>query len=180
MQKFDTFLLKNGREVDIVFPSMEYLKAVTDFVNKLSKEDTYLSFAGEEYSLEHERAWLENILNEIKFKKNYIIWAVVDGRIIGGCDIKVGRKREEHVGTIGLMVDSNFRGQGLGEYLIRKILKIAKEAGLQIAKLDVFSDNVPAVSLYKKVGFVEYGRLPDGFFRKEKFSDKVEMYKNLK
>lgn len=179
MHKIDTFKLKDGREVSIVTPDMDGLKAITDFVNKLSKEDTFLSFAGEEYSLEKEEAWLSNALNEIKFKKNYIIWAVIDSQIIGNVDIKVGRAREEHVGTIGLMVDSDFRGNGLGEYLIRKILDEGKKMGLKIATLNVFSDNIPARKLYEKVGFIEYGKLSDGFFRKEKFSDKIEMYQEL-
>ena len=179
MKKIDTFKLKDGREVNIVIPDMNGLQAVTNFVNKLSKEDTFLSFAGEEYSLEREEAWLSNALNEIKFKKNYIIWAMMEDQIIGNADIKVGRTREEHVGTIGLMVDSDFRGNGLGEYLIRKVLDEGGKMGLKIAKLDVFSDNIPARKLYEKVGFIEYGKLKDGFFRKDKFSDKIEMYQNL-
>lgn len=187
MQKIDTFKLKDGREVNIVLPDISGLKAVTDFVNKLSKEDTFLSFAGEKYSLEKEEAWLKNALNEIKFKKNYIIWAVWNdpstplgaGQIIGNADIKVGRTREEHVSLIGLMVDSDFRGNGLGEYLIRKVLNEGGKMGLKIAKLDVFSDNIPARKLYEKVGFIECGKLKDGFFRKGKFSDKIEMYRLL-
>jgi len=179
VKKIDTFKLKDGREVSIVLSDISGLKAVTDFVNKLSKEDTFLSFAGEEYSLEKEEAWLQNTLNEIKFKKNYILWAVINGQIIGNVDIKVGRAREEHVGTIGLMVDSDFRGQGLGEYLIRQILEKGQEMGLKIATLNVFSDNIPALKLYEKVGFKEYGRLSKGFFRKEKFSDKIEMHRLL-
>ena len=179
MHKIDTFKLKDGREVSIVLPDISGLKSITDFVNKLSKENTFLSFAGEKYSLEKEEAWLNNALIEIKFKKNYIIWAMIDGQIIGNADIKVGRVREEHIGTIGLMVDSDFRGNGLGEYLIRKVLGEGKKMGLKIAKLDVFSDNIPARKLYEKVGFIEYGKLKDGFFRKGKFSDKIEMYKNI-
>lgn len=179
MTKVDTFLLKDGREVSIITPSMEYLQAITNFVNKLSKEDTYLTFMGEHYSIEHEKAWLQNALTEIKFKKNLILWAMIDGKIIGGVDIKVGYSREKHVGSIGLMIDSDFRGQGLGEYLIRKILEKGKEMGLKIAKLDVFSDNIPGRNLYKKVGFIECGKIPNCFFRKGKYSDRIDMYMEL-
>ena len=59
MQKIDSFKLKDGREVSIVIPSMDGLKAITNFVNRLSKEDTYLNFAGEVYSIEMEENWLK-------------------------------------------------------------------------------------------------------------------------
>ena len=179
MQKIDEFILKDRRKVEIVLPSMKGLKAITNFINKLSKEDTYLSFAGEEYSLQMEKNWLRNALNEIKFKKNFIIWAIYDGKIVGGCDIKVGRTRESHVGTIGLMVDQDFRGRGLGEQLLKKVLDHGKKMGLKIAKLSVFDDNIPARNLYKKMGLVEYGKLPSGMYRKGKYSDKIYMYKKL-
>lgn len=178
-RQFDTFKLKDGREVDIVTPSMDYLQAITDFVNKLSKEDTFLSFAGETYSIEMEKNWLENVLNEIKFKKNLIIWAVENGKIIGGCDIRRRGNRDHHVGSVGLMVDSDFRGQGLGEFLLREILQKGKEMDIKIAYLDVFSENLPAQNLYRKVGFTECGRLPNGLYRKGKYSDVVMMYLNL-
>lgn len=187
MKQIDEFILKDGRKVGIVLPSMKGLKAITNFINKLSKEDTFLSFAGEEYSLQMEKNWLKNALNEIKFKKNFIIWAIYDdpstalgaGKIVGGCDIKVGRSRESHVGTLGLMVDKDFRGQGLGEQLLKMVLEHGKKMGLKIAKLNVFHDNIRARNLYKKIGLVEYGKLPNGMYRKGKYSDKIEMYKNL-
>ena len=179
MQKIDTFRLKDGREVSIVTPEMDGVKAITNFVNKLSKEDTYLSFAGEEYSLEKEENWLKNALNEIKFKKNYIAWAVCDGNIIGSVDMKKNGVRSPHVGTIGLMIDQDFRGQGLGRFLLDFILKYGKESGYKIANLNLFSDNLIAQSLYKKFGFKEWGRLPNGFIRKGKYSDIVKMYRLL-
>ena len=179
MQKIDEFILKDGRKVEIVLPSMAGLQAITDFANKLSQEDTFLSFAGETYSLEFEKNWLKHVLIEIKHRKNFIIWAVLENQIIGNCDIKIGRTRESHIGSIGLMVDKDFRRQGLGQYLIKKILVEGKKMGLKIAKLDVFSDNIPARSLYIKTGLVEYGKLPNGMYRKGKYSDKIYMYKNL-
>lgn len=180
MHIIDTFNLKDGRQVSIVLPSMDGAQALTDFVNRLSKEDTFLSFAGEKYSLAHEKNWLENALAEIKFHKNYILWAEYDGQIVGNCDIKRGpSSRDSHVGTVGLMIDKDFRGQGLGKYLLKKILEHAKKMNYKIAKLDVFSDNEIAIKLYKKMGFKEYSRLPNGFFRKGKYSDKVEMYKEI-
>ena len=179
MEKIETFILRDGRTVDIVIPSMEGLKPITKFVNKLSKENTFLSFTGEEYSLAHEKNWLKNALNEIKFKKLYLIWAVIDGQIIGSCDLKKGGSRDGHVGTIGLMVDIDFRRQGLGKYLLGKILMQAKELGYKAVQLGVFDDNVAAKNLYTTMGFVECGRIPDGLYRKGNYSDNVTMYQKI-
>lgn len=179
MKKIDTFKLKDGREVSIVEPAMDGVQAITDFVNKLSREDTFLTFSGEKYTLEMETNWLENALNEIKFDKNYILWAVYDGKIIGDVSIKKGGSRNPHVGTIGLMIDADFRRQGLGRYLLISILKIAKQKKYQIAKLLVFDDNVAGKRLYEKMGFIECGRIPRGLYRQKKYSDDVTMYKNL-
>lgn len=179
MKKIDEFILKDGRVVSIVLPSMDGLQAITDFINKLSKEDTFLSFAGEKYSIDFEKNWLQNALNEIKFKKNYILWTVYDGQIIGSVDIHRGGNRDPHVGKISLMVDADYRNQGLGKYLFQKILDEGKKIKLKILNLNVFGDNIPAISLYRKFGFKEWGRLPNGFIRKGKYSDFVKMYKNL-
>ena len=179
MEKIDTFQLKDGGTVDIVLPSMKGLKAITNLVNKLSKEDTFLSFAGEVYSIAHEKNWLKNLLQEMKFKKTLMVWAVLDGNIIGSCDVKKGLSRRSHVGTIGLMIDSDFRGQGLGQYLIKKVINDSKKIGLKIVMLTVFDNNKPAKNLYRKIGFQECGRLPDGLFRRGDYSDDIWMYKNL-
>ncbi len=42
-------------------------------------------------------------------------------------------------------------------------IQCAKDAGYLQLELDVVADNERAVSMYKKEGFVEYGRNPKGF-----------------
>lgn len=179
MQEIDSIKLKDGRKVEIILPSMKYLHPLTDFVNKLSREDTFLSFAGENYSVDFERNWLKDVLNKIKFKKTFIIWAVIDDRIIGAVDVVRGGTRDSHVGKIGLMVDRDFRGLGLGKYLLNKIVGESKILGLKIVSLDVFDDNIAGKKLYEQSGFKECGRLKNGLYRKGKYSDRVTMYLNL-
>ena len=42
-------------------------------------------------------------------------------------------------------------------------IKCAKEAGYAQLELTVVAENVRAIALYQKEGFVEYGRNPKGF-----------------
>lgn len=180
MQKIADFKLADGRQISIILPTMEFVQEITDFVNRLTDEDTFLTFTGQHITLESEKNWLENALTEIKFKKNYIVWAVINDRIIGSADIhRGGSTRDAHVGTIGLMVDRDFRGQGLGKFLLSLVLEQAKMLSYQIVTVELFSDNIIAIKLYRKMGFKVWGRLPRGLYRKGKYSDKIEMYKEL-
>lgn len=181
MKIVDTFIAKDGKKINIVFPDLSLVKELTDFVNRLCQEDTFLTFSPEQhFSLEAEKNHIQNSLNEIKFNNLYLIWAMYEGKIIGICDVKRKENRRHHIGGIGLMVDKDLRGLGIGEYLFSRVLNEAKKIGYKMIRLEVFSDNLPAISLYKKYGLKEYGRLPKGLYRKEKFVDEISMFKELK
>lgn len=52
-----------------------------------------------------------------------------------------------------LMVRPGAAGKGIGSALIRFALEAAKEQGCTAVRLDTGSQNTPAVSLYRKMGF---------------------------
>ena len=54
-----------------------------------------------------------------------------------------------------------------------------KLSGIKIVTLEVYSTNDIARNLYKKFGFIEYGKLPNGVSRSGKFEDEFMMYKNI-
>ena len=59
-------------------------------------------------------------------------------------------------------------------------IKCAKEAGYVQLELNVVAENERAVSLYKKMGFLEYGRNPKGFYsRTSGFQEVVYMLLEL-
>lgn len=181
MKILTKFTSKSGKEIEIIEPDLKYLNQITDFVNRLAKEDTFLSFLpNKEISKKVEKKWLVNTLNQIKNNRTLSAWAVFDNKIIGTCDCIKGGTRDPHVGTVGLMVDKDFRFDGIGRFLFDYIIKEAKKRGAKILILSLFSDNLIALSMYKKFGFKEYGNLPNGLYRKGKFSDHVWMYKELK
>ena len=87
------------------------------------------------------------------------IVALNDSKIIGWCDI---RPRElegfTHVGRLGMGVKKAYRRLGIGELLLDECLRDARSGGIEKVELEVFSDNIPAVQLYRKHGFLEEGR----------------------
>jgi ribosomal-protein-alanine N-acetyltransferase len=81
--------------------------------------------------------------------------ADLDGRV-AGMAVAWLIVDEIHVATIAIHPD--FRGHGLGEKLLLQVLKSAKEEGAVSSFLEVREGNNPAITLYRKFGYVESGR----------------------
>lgn len=71
-----------------------------------------------------------------------------------------------HICNASYAVKKGKRGQGIGEALVRDSMKIGKELGFRILQFNaVAADNVSALALYKKLGFVQLGTIPGGFLK---------------
>jgi RimJ/RimL family protein N-acetyltransferase len=62
------------------------------------------------------------------------------------------------VADIGMLLDREWRGQGLGTALLEAGLDWAVQAGAHKAFLEVWPHNEAGLALYRKMGFVEEGR----------------------
>ena len=95
-------------------------------------------------------------------EENFILGAFNDeNKIIGVVGFhRENRAKIKHKATIwGMYVDSNYRRLKVGKNLINNIINIVKGMeGLEQLNLVVVSNNVKAVSLYKTVGFITYGK----------------------
>jgi len=179
LKSITKFTTKSGKEVELCLPTLDCASVLLDFVNRLTKEDTYLSLTGDPKTLAEEENWIKNTILSMQANRSFAVWAIFNGRIVGSVDVHRGGTRDAHVGRIGLMVDHDFRHDGIGKYLLEFILEKAKKMAIKIVALESFADNNIAIELYKKVGFKEYGRLPKGFYRQGKYSDAIKMCKDL-
>ena len=76
----------------------------------------------------------------------------------------VGRKyKVRHRAEFGISVDKACWGLGIGRALTEACIECAKSAGYAQLELEVVAENTTAISLYRSVGFTEYGRNPRGF-----------------
>lgn len=74
------------------------------------------------------------------------------------------RARMRHRGRLGISVNAAYRGQGVGEALMRALLDWATaEPELERIELSVFAHNTRALNLYVKMGFREEARLLHAF-----------------
>lgn len=69
--------------------------------------------------------------------------------------VGLGVLEKDHVGLFDIVVDPACRGRGLGYRVVDEILRWGREHGAATAYLQVLSDNMPALNLYKKMGFSE-------------------------
>ncbi len=97
--------------------------------------------------------------------------AVAEDGIVGWADIvPLSRQSMTHVGTLGIGVVSEYRGQGIGNRLLEFTIAHAWREGLKRLELEVFADNQKAINLYEKHGYqVEgvkrYARCIDGVYQ---------------
>lgn len=62
-----------------------------------------------------------------------------------------------HQCEFGIIVGHGYRGQGIGTELLKNLIHLAKtQFRIELLHLQVYSEN-PAVNLYKRMGFVEFG-----------------------
>ncbi|MFJ7666224.1 GNAT family N-acetyltransferase [Lysinibacillus sp. NPDC097195] len=122
-------------------------------------EEQYLLSTIEEFqqTIEGQQAWIQTKLAN---DRETILIAEYNDDIVGWLAFQSPeRKRLAHTGSFGVMVRNDYRGQGIGKRLIEALLTWAV-ANPHIEKvcLGVFSTNVGAMALYRKMGFIEEGR----------------------
>ena len=164
MKYMQTLTLKNGKEAVLRNGEAADGRAVYENFNATHAEtDFLLSYPDENsYDPEQEAKFLDekaNSPNEIE------IVAFVDGKVAGMAGIEaVGAKYKlKHRAEFGISILREYWGLGLGKALTNACIQCAREAGYAQLELNVVAGNERAVSLYKGVGFEEFGRNPRGF-----------------
>ncbi|MCM1299983.1 MAG: GNAT family N-acetyltransferase [Firmicutes bacterium] len=156
--------LKNGMECCLRNGTEKDGGAVLDNFNLTHGETDYLLSYPNENSFD---ALQEAVfLQEKAESKNEIqIIAVIDNAVVGVAGISaVGNKYKiRHRAEFGISVAKEFWGLGIGQAMTAACIECAKAAGYKQLELEVVAENSIAISLYKKNGFVEYGRNPKGF-----------------
>lgn len=86
-----------------------------------------------------------------------------------------------HICNASYAVKADRRGYGIGEKLVCHCIKKAKDLGFRILQFNaVVSTNTAALALYKKLGFVQLGVIPDGFLMKDgSYEDIIPHYIKL-
>lgn len=156
--------LKNGMECCLRNGTEHDGQAVFDNFNLTHSETDYLLSYPDENS--YDVIQESRFLKEKSESENEIeIIAVVDNAVVGTAGIQaIGTKyKVRHRAEFGISVAKDFWGLGIGQALMTACIECARTAGYIQLELNVVTENSRALSMYKKAGFVEYGRNPKGF-----------------
>ena len=170
-----------GKKLILRSAKKEDIKILLQSLKDLNQETKFLSSEPEEikYTEEGELSFI-NALNSSE--KSVMLLAFVDDRYIGNCMMKQGSTlRSAHRATIGIAIYQKYTHQGFGEAMLEALFEIATQAQLEQLELNVVSSNKPAISLYTKLGFKQYGCLPHQMkYRDGGYADDYVMIKFIK
>lgn len=68
---------------------------------------------------------------------------------------------QPHADIPRVAVSARVRGAGLGRRLVEGLIDYARKVGVEILTLDCRGNNHAAMHVYERLGFEEYGRIPD-------------------
>jgi RimJ/RimL family protein N-acetyltransferase len=107
--------------------------------------------------------------------------AEVGKEIIGFLTCEGGRRRKiAHVADIGMSVRQDWRNRGVGAALLEFAESWARNTGkIKKITLNVFENNLAAIILYEKNGFILEGRLKGQINLDGKFEDLLLMSKAI-
>lgn len=159
-------------------PQLSDYPALTEYMNELSAEKTYIRLQGTVLTEEEEKEYLTSYNKKIEEKTAIKLFAFDGEKLIGGADVTLGFGVEQHVGVFGITMRKSHRGKGIGKILMHKTIQQAIQSlpDLEILTLSVFGDNEKAKKMYLKAGFIAYGTIPNGVIRNGLYSDHEYMY----
>ena len=172
-----TVTLKDGRSCLLRNGVANDGQAVLDVFNRTHEETDYLLTYSDEnsFTVSQEGDFLQR---QTESANAVEIIAVVDGVVAGtaGIDALGMRDKIKHRAVFGIAIAKEFWGLGIGKYLMEACIECAREAGYLQLELEVVAGNERAVEMYKKAGFIEYGRNPKAFrLRTGEYQELIDM-----
>jgi RimJ/RimL family protein N-acetyltransferase len=169
--------MKLKQEIIIRPPKLTDAKSLLIMINSLVEEKAMITIQ-EKQTIEDENKYL---IDRIKNGKNHFqLFLIINGEVMGNARITKQGLTKEHIGQVGITLKKEARGKGLGEKLLKEVIKQGiKKFKLKIITLEVLSKNKIAQNLYKKLGFKKAGLIKGGTKYYDKYEDALTMVKYL-
>jgi RimJ/RimL family protein N-acetyltransferase len=152
-------VLRDARRVRIRRAEPDDAAAILAYLAKVGGETINLTFGAEGpgFSEAEEREYLTRVAAA---DNSLAIVALAGEEIVGALTFDGGhRPRMRHAGEFGISVLQAYAGQGLGRALLEYLLAWAERGGIvRKINLKVRVDNLAAIRLYERMGWVPEGR----------------------
>ena len=137
----------------------------------------------EPFKKERIRTRLQTQLNKYPHTPWQMVWGVFyDSEIVGHVEIvSQNHTSMSHRSRLGIGLEERFRGQGISKKLMDIVIAWASESKtIEWIDLDVFSQNIAAINLYKQYGFIKVGEIPDRIRVDGQSIDDIQMTLSIK
>lgn len=169
----ESILLNNMKTLILKSPDDSDAEAILKYLKQVTGETPFLLRTPEEC--------VETVQSEILFIQNInqhptqvMILAILDSKIVGIANVGLKtRLKVRHRATLGISVQKQYWGLGIGSLLMDHLIDLAKAMGAERLELEVIEGNERAISLYQKKGFQFMSEIkgaikdPDGTYRSE-------------
>lgn len=176
-----TVVLKNGKTILLRQAEASDALNIIEFVHGFVYDEIYVPLVEGEFNptLEEE----EQLLTAYAEQSNCLfLVAEYDGKIVGNINLN-GNQRAimRHTAVFGMGMLKEWQSCGLGSAILGAAIDWGRNnPELELLYLQVYAENEAGLALYRKMGFREYGRLPDFFKQNGRYHDEISMYLKLK
>ena len=173
--------LKDGREILLRHAAVSDAVNIIEFVRGFVYEEEFVPLSEGEFNptLEEEEAVLGNYVGR---SNSLFLVAEFEGKIVGNINVDGNqRKIMRHTAVFGMGMHKSWQGCGLGTALLRNAIDWCRDKSeLELLYLQVYAENTAGLALYRKVGFIEHGRMPKVFKQNNRYHDEITMHLLLK
>jgi len=159
----------------------EDAEAMIAHMRSVGGETDFLTYGADTFNISPSRE--ASFISRFTSSQNSLMTVAVDpnkGRIAGAGIIEQSRiRRMSHTAELSITVLKEYWGRGVGSHLMEIMIDHSRSVGLRTLTLYVREDNIRAISLYRKYGFVTLGTLPDSFEVNGQSYGMTQMYKTL-
>jgi len=157
------FILRDGTKVIFKTPDVSDARQLLDnIITIATSTDNLLSTPEDFESFVKDISKEEKFITSYRDNKNHLIAVYHNDRIIGSCSLDLHPQlKVRHRSTIGIAIQKEYWGKGIGSLLFDEMIKIAKNIeGIEQIELDVIRTNERGKRLYESKGFVKTGDIP--------------------
>jgi L-amino acid N-acyltransferase len=142
---------------EIRIASKKDLPAITEIYND-AVVNTTATFHIEPKSIDEQKFWFDSHTGQFT-----VIVAVENNFLVGWASLSPwsGRCAYSNTADIAVYIKEGFRGKGIGQKLVKELLKKAPEIGLHTAIAKICSENEISFNMFKKLGFEKIGTMKE-------------------
>lgn len=106
---------------------------------------------------------LTKLMTELSDNNAEFYFATLDNKVIGYLKLNFGQSQTELQDNKAVEIEriyvlKDYHGTGVGQLLLDKAIKIARQKNAEYVWLGVWEKNLRAINFYKKNGFVEFDK----------------------